>query len=121
MDALNKFGLIFGVAIAVLSAVFSYVYKERYKTLVTDIYQPGNDELRSQLGNARTEITELEKEIDIHKTRAEERERLLTEYKEQNQRLPDFAKLTSLISNNHTEVIKELATLGKVIAGRGRK
>lgn len=88
-----------GYIVAVLAAIFSFLNRQRYKTLITDIYQPGNDELRAQLASEREKSSQLEKD----------NARLAAENKildRQNLRLPDFANLTKLISNNHTEVIR---------------
>lgn len=110
MDALSFSGFI----LAGCFAVFSFLNRQRYKTLITDIYQPGNDELRSQLK------TEREKNIDIEKDNA----RLAAENNildRQNRRLPEFADLTKLMSNNHRQVMTELTGLADKLIERRDK
>ncbi len=119
MDGLNQYGLAFGVTIAILSAVFSFFNRERYKTLIKDIYQPGNDELRSQLASARQENTELDKERVASEARYTEQQKRVKDLEQLNSRLPDFTSLSKTMTNNHTEVITLLTSLTKVIVEKG--
>jgi maltodextrin utilization protein YvdJ len=118
MDALNSYGLIFGITIGVLSAAFSFFNRQRYKTLITDIYQPGNDELRSQLTNARQEKSDCEQAVTEWKTKYDEQSKYVEKLEGLNLRLPDIANLTKQISNNHTEMIVKLTDLTEKIVER---
>lgn len=107
-----------GYAVAVVSAVFAYVNKDRYKTLINDIYEPGNKELREQLSTARQEIVEVRAD-NASKDTASQKDADRIEYLEKlNNRLPSLAKLTAaqnnvieVLSNNHTEVMGRLADI----------
>jgi hypothetical protein len=120
MNVLNAYGLAFGLTIGILAALFSFFNRQRYKTLITEVYQPGNDELRKQLA------TEKELRIDCEKSSLEWQ----AKYKEQalvikrlerlNDKQADFAGLTKLISNNHTEMMSGITDLAKDLAKKGR-
>jgi hypothetical protein len=120
MDAINNYGLIFGVVVAVLSAGFSFFNRERYKTLIKDIYQPGNDELRSQLGTARSENQELEKSCAEVTAKYDEQSKYVKKLEELNLRPTAFTELTKVISNNHKEMMGKLTDLATTIVEKKR-
>ncbi len=117
MDALNTYGLIAGATLGILSAAFTFFNRERYKTLVS-IYQQGNDELRSQLSNARDEKAECEQSVVEWKTKYDEQVKYVEKLERLNLRLPDIAALTKQISNNHTQVIQQLTELTEKIVDK---
>ena len=118
MDALNTYGLVFGICLAVLSAAFSFFNRERYKTLIRDIYQPGNDELRNQLATTRTEKQEAERSATEWRTKSEEKDILIAELKKLNAKQADFTSLTAIISNNHKEVVSKLTDLAGTLVNK---
>lgn len=117
MDVTDILGYV-GYIVAILSAIFAYLYRGRYKTLITDIYEPGNKELREQLATARTEITVLcTKSATLEATNKEKNDRI-EDLKEYNSKQPDFSKiiaqgntLAKQMSDNHLEVMKKLAEI----------
>lgn len=121
MDGLSGFGWVGGIIVAVLSAAFSYTYRQRYKTLVTDIYQPGNDELRQQLKSTREEKSACQAEVAEWKAKYGEQEKLIATLKNINSKQADFAGLTKLISNNHKVIMQELASITKEVVRKGKK
>ena len=121
MDALNTYGLVAGLVIAVLSAGASFFNRQRYKTLITDIYQPGNDELRSQLATVRQEKEDCDKAGTEWRTKYEEQEKYIGKLEALNQRLPDFASLTEVINNNHTQVMNNHTELMTVLTNATKK
>ena len=117
MDVLNNLGIIGGSVVAVISSAFAYVNRDRYKTLIRDIYEPGNKELREQIATARTDIAELTQKNAILQTTIKEKESYTKHLEELNSRLPDLTKLTtditalaSQMSSNHREIMKQLTT-----------
>lgn len=118
MNAINSLIAIFGVTSIILSAGFSFFNRQRYKTLITDIYQPGNDELREQLKSAREDKAACEAESKVWKAKHEEQQKLVKSLEKFNSKQPDFAKLTALISDNHTEVVNKLIDLNKTIGNQ---
>lgn len=106
MDALSNIGLISGVIIGVLSGVATFFNKQRFEAQIA-LLQAGNDELRAQVGDLRLERTDLKAELAAARARAEEREKLLQDYKEQNFGIP-LAQLTALTNNNHKEIMTAL-------------
>lgn len=119
---LNSFGLAGGVAIALLSSVFAYINKDRYKTLINDIYLPGNQELREQLGTAREEIKELTADNAQAKAQVVEKDKFIKELKDINSKLPDYTalagaqnKVLETMSNNHTEVMSKMTEVIKMV------
>lgn len=104
MDALNSYGIGFGIIVGVLSALLTVFNKQRLEANIT-LLQTGNDELRKQNADLRTERADLVTEAVAAKARLEEQAKLLDDYKRQNFRQP-FIEITKLISNNHTEVVK---------------
>lgn len=117
MDVTNTYGLVVGGVLTVLSAAFTFFNRERYKTLVT-IYQQGNDELRNQLATAREEITEREKDFAEAEAKYREQSKYVDKLERLNLRLPDYAHIAELISNNHTEVMKGVTDITKMIVGQ---
>jgi regulator of replication initiation timing len=109
MDALNTFGLVFGIGLAVLSAAATVFNKQRFEAQIA-LLQAGNDELRGQNNDLRLERTDLKADLAASTARAQERERALQEYKDQNFGVP-IAQLTTLTSNNHKEVMSALARI----------
>jgi hypothetical protein len=114
MNAINLLGYI-GYGVAVISGLSAYVNRDRYKTLIEDIYKPGNQELREQLATAREECTSIKSENAALKATAKEKDRYIKHLEELNLRLPDFAELlkqgTSLasqVSTNHKEIMLKL-------------
>lgn len=108
MNALNSYGLIFGVITSILAAGFTFFNRQKYKTLITDIYQPGNDELRAQLATERQSKLDCEKSIAEIQAKYAEQSKYVTKLESLNKRLPDFASLGEVISNNHKEVMQAL-------------
>ena len=103
----------FGYGVALLSGVFAYVNRDRYKTLINDIYIPGNKELRSQLATERQATADLATAKAALTAQLKEKESHIADLKELNSKQPDFTKLTSLISNNHKEIVLKLTELAK--------
>lgn len=114
-DVLNTYGLAVGVTIGVLSGAFSFFNRQRYKTLITEVYQPGNDELRKQLATEKEERAECEKKITEFQSKYEEQLRTLKILQKLNDKQADFTNLTRLISNNHKEVILKLTEITKMV------
>lgn len=121
----NTFGLGFGLTITVLSGIFAYTNRDRYRTLIKDIYEPGNQELRQQI------ITERQRSQDLTTANAQllaqvkEKDSRITDLKELNSNLPNYTALNektnevmSLMSNNHTIVMKGITDLAKSITGK---
>jgi len=108
VDALSNYGLAFGLIIGALSAAFTFFNRQKYKTLITDIYQPGNDELRAQLATERQAKLDCEKAITEIKAKYDEQSKYVSKLENLNKRLPDFNDLSSVISNNHKEVMTVL-------------
>lgn len=108
MDALNSYGVAFGVITSLLAAGFTFFNRQKYKTLITDIYQPGNDELRAQLATERQAKLDCEKAAAESKVKYDEQSKYVTKLESLNKRLPDFASLAEVISNNHKEVMQAL-------------
>lgn len=103
MDALNAYGVAFGIVIGVLSAGASFFNRQKYQARI-DLLQAGNDELRSQNSDLRTERADLKADLAACQARAEEREKIIDEYKRQ----PNFSKLVTIINGNHKEVMTVL-------------
>src|SRR5258708_2800294 len=108
MDALRSYTSAFGIGVGLLSALLTFFYRTRYKTLIS-IYQDGNDELRHQLSTAKDEKADCAKESAQWKAKYEEQEKLVKEL----QSRPDFAGLKKTISNNHKEVMLALSEITK--------
>jgi hypothetical protein len=108
VGALNTYGVVFGVVIAVLSAGASFFNKQRYEGQIA-LLQAGNDELRGQNADLRAERTDIKADLAACAARADEREKLLDEYKRQ----PKFAAVIKMLKDNHTEV---MTMLGKIIS-----
>lgn len=117
-NLLNSVGYV-GYAVGVLSAIFAYLNRDRYKTLVNDIYEPGNSELRKQVDSLRSEVREYAAKNTALEVHNEEKDRRINDLKELNTRLPDFETLTNKtnevmlkMSNNHKEIVGMLTKLG---------
>lgn len=117
---LNFAGYI-GYGVALLSGIFAYVNRDRYKTLINDIYVPGNKELREQLATERQTTTTLSAQNSTLQAQLTEKESHITDLKELNSKQPDFTKLTTLMSNNHKEVILNLTNLAKTLGIKNGK
>lgn len=122
-DLPNTFGYI-GYAIAVIAGVFSYINRDRYKTLINDIYKPGNQELREQLATARSEITDLASQNSTLKAQNTEKDNRVKDLKELNSQLPNYGALTkatnqviTTLSDNHKEIMSHITDLAKKIVG----
>lgn len=128
MDGLpSSFGIV-GLAVGVLSAVFAYINRDRYKTLINDIYKPGNQELREQLASARAENVVLLSEKTALEAQRKETEDHIKDLKDLNSRLPDYAALTTAtnkvittMSDNHTATMGALTTLATKIEARSKR
>ena len=107
MDALDTYGLVFGVVISVLSAAATFFNKQRFEGQIA-LLLAGNDELRGQNNDLRLERTDLKADLAACKAREEERERVLQDYKDQNFGIP-IARLTTITENNHKEIMTALA------------
>lgn len=115
----TKYGLIIGVVGLVCGLLYTFLYKDRYKTLVNDIYIPGNDELRKQLEDEKKTNTELDKENAKLQAALDEKEATARQIQNLIRKLPDFSSLTEQLTQlstqtnkNHTEVMK--AIVGKI-------
>lgn len=122
MDTIANYLGYTGYAVAVISAIFAYINRDRYKTLIRDIYEPGNKELREQINSERTKVADLNSENSTIKAQLTEKENRIKDLKELNARLPDYAALSeksnqviTVISNNHKEVMKQITNLAKEI------
>lgn len=111
-----------GYGVGALSAVFAYVNRDRYKTLISDIYIPGNTELRQQVADCRAEISELEKKNAHLAASTAEKEGTIKVLEKANSRLPDFGSLakeltllSGAINNNHTETMKRMTDLASTM------
>lgn len=109
-----------GYAIAVIAGVFSYINRDRYKTLINDIYKPGNQELREQLATARQEITDLSSQKTTLQAQVTEKDNRIKDLKELNAQLPNYGALTqatskviTTLSDNHREILSRLTELAK--------
>lgn len=123
MDALSSYLGYIGYAVAVISAVFAYINRDRYKTLINDIYKPGNQELREQLATARQEIVLITQEKTTSQAQNEEKDRRIKDLKELNSQLPDYTALTeatnrviTTLSDNHKKTMGALTDLAKRMA-----
>lgn len=117
----NSFGYI-GLAVGVVSSIFAYFNRDRYRTLINDIYKPGNQELREQLATARTENADLTSQKTALQAQVNEKEKRIKDLKELNARLPDYKalkestdKVTTTLSDNHAQTMSFLADLAKKI------
>ena len=111
-----------GYGVGIISSVFAYINRDRYKTLINDIYKPGNQELREQLATARTEITDLTSEKTTLQAQVTEKDSRIKDLKELNAQLPNYGALTeatnkviTTLSNNHKQTMNRLSDLAKKI------
>lgn len=121
-DVLTNPITIGSVVINLVLGIFAFVNRDRYKTLINDIYIPGNSELRSQLTTARDEIKELETRAARLTAQVTEKDNTIGILQEANSKQPDFTslirastKLGETVSNNHKEIMKTMAGLTKTI------
>lgn len=114
MDALSIIALASGVTIGVLSSIATFFNKQRFEAQIT-LLQAGNDELRKQNEDLRIERTDMEKSNLAAQVRYDEQRKLVEEYKRQNLRLPDFTQLSKQTNQNHTEVVKKLTEIAKIL------
>lgn len=123
-DFSSRYGLIIGIVGLVCGLLYTFLYKDRYKTLVNDIYIPGNDELRKQRDEAYEENKELDKQNAALQAALDEKEASSRQIQKLVSKLPDFTNLTQQLAEisrqgnaNHTQVMKQLVDLTKLIAG----
>lgn len=118
-DFAARYGLLIGITGLVCGLLYTFLYKDRYKTLVNDIYIPGNDELRKQLEDEKHHNIELDKENAKLQAALDEKEATARQLQNLIRKLPNFTTLTEQLTElsrqtnkNHTEVMKAL--LGKI-------
>lgn len=114
-DFINHYGIVIGLTGMVLALAYTFVYRDRYKTLVNDIYIPGNDELRKQLLDRDREIKELEKDNAALQASLDEKEASSRQLQKLVSKLPDFSDLTGRLTElsrqtnqNHKEMMLAL-------------
>lgn len=105
----NTFGFFAGAGAALLLAVFAFFNRDRYKTLINDIYIPGNNELREQLATAREEIKETTSENAALTATNVEKDNTIKILREANSKQPDFTKLLTTVSDNHKEIMNQVS------------
>lgn len=128
-DFLTDYGIYIGIALLVVGVVYTFTYKDQYKSLVQDVYVPGNDELRKQVAERNDEIRELEKDNAALQAALDEKEAASRQIQNLIRKLPNFSsltegltKLSTQTNKNHTEVMQ--AIIGKIKTeevGDGRK
>lgn len=114
-DFTSHYGFLIGFVGMVAALVYTFVYRDRYKTLVNDIYVPGNNELRQQLADEKKYNAELEKEVARLTASNDEKETASRQIQNLIRKLPDFSALTDKLTelsqkqtDNHAQVMKSL-------------
>lgn len=118
-DFISNYGIYIGLSGMGLALAYTFVYRDRYKTLVNDIYIPGNDELRKQLADEKELNKRLEKDNSGLQASLDEKEASSREIQKLVSKLPDFSNLTSQLTElsrqsneNHKKIMIALA--GKI-------
>lgn len=111
-DFIDKYGVFVGLIGMVLALAYTFAYRDRYKTLVNDIYIPGNDELRKQILDRDREIATLEKDNAVLQTALDEKEAASRQIQKLIPNLTLLTKgiteLSSQTNQNHKEIMLAL-------------
>lgn len=125
-EFITNYGIFVGVIGMVLALGYTFLYRDRYKTLINDIYIPGNDELRKQLADRDKEIKDLEKDNAALQAQVDEKEASSRQIQKLVSKLPDFSSLTDKLTDlskqtneNHKQVM--LALTEKIDGTMSRK
>lgn len=103
---------IIGIVTGVSGVVLNFLNKDRYQSQV-GVYKPENDELRAINTRKSSDINELNKQNEVLKAEAVQKDIQIKTLAELNSKQPDFEKLVSVLSDNHRQIMVKLTDITK--------
>lgn len=110
MDAFNIYTSVVAVTLGMLSALFAYTGRQKYKDQ-TAFFESSNHELREQNSALREDATLLRQQLVQAQTESTQKDQTIAELK-------PFSEVVKIMSNNHKQIMTSLAEVTKLVTGK---